>query len=74
MENKTTAVNKRDVKVNGYSTAKRNAKANRKRKDAEARQAKRDKLSVEQQLKVIKKRPGKSERETTRLKNINTNR
>jgi len=74
VKNVSTTPKSRNIKENGYSNYVRNQKRACMREEAEARQEKRNKLTVEQQLKVIAKRPGESKRETTRLKNFNTNR
>lgn len=69
MENKTTTPNKRPVKVNGYSHRKADARKDRRRDEADARQDKYDSLTVEQKISRAKKRRGKSEREINRLIN-----
>lgn len=69
MDTKTTETKKRG-KTNGYSSAKLHAKRDQKRLEAEQRQAKYDKLSVNQKIVQAVKRRGLSKREVTRLNKL----
>ncbi len=65
-KNDTGKVIKRG-KTNGYTSATLNAKRNRKRQEAEARQREHDSLTVEQKITKALKRQGSSKREVSRL-------
>jgi len=58
---------KRPVKTNGYKSNKLWARRDRKRAEAEERQNRRESRGLAQQLALISKRRGKSEREMKRL-------
>ena len=67
MENTTTTVGKRNVKINGYSNVKRKAKLKVRQEEADERMAKHDSLSVDARLAKAQSRRGKSFKEVTRL-------
>lgn len=54
-------------KTNGYSNVERLAALEKRRAEAEARNRERAKRNVEEQLHLLKSRPGQSKRERMRL-------
>jgi len=68
MANKIETVNGHRIKVNGYSSAKLQARRERRQLDAEQRQAAYDKLTTAQKIQRCQRRPGDSERELSRLR------
>lgn len=58
----------RPIKDKGYKNAKRIAKLNKKRKEANERNAKWQKLSLDAKISSLKDRPGASKKQLNKLK------
>ena len=70
MENKENKPTTRPVKKNGYSNAKRLARLEKRRVEAQARNGVWVKLSVREKISSLSKRSGKSKKQIAKLEKL----